>query len=247
MSNDDDGVYQSSANHDHSRKRRLAVAGVVVLAALLGGGAYLITAKVTGGQHTDAGDTGALVPMVTTPAVGDTAGSGEPTPATATATPKPTISTKQAVKQSLSPSPIPTESMSVEDQIKAARELAAREGHPLQRALTTAPGVAAAEAVQERNEARPNGSLRIVTARSDLTGQRELLWAADGGTRYGDVTCTQNFRFSNNSKPTIRPTLLLCWRTSARKSVATVLVDREGKPSTTECARIIDEEWAKLG
>src|SRR5690242_10191965 len=56
MSNDDDGVYQSSANHEQSRKRRLAVAGVVALAALLGGGAYLITAKVTDGQHTDAGD-----------------------------------------------------------------------------------------------------------------------------------------------------------------------------------------------
>jgi len=246
MSNDDDGVYQSSANHEQSRKRRLAVAGVVALAALLGGGAYLITAKVTDGQHTDAGDTGALVPMVT-PASGGTTGTATDEPATAS--PKPTISTKQAVKQSLSPSPstVPTASMSVEEQIKAARELAAREGHPLQRALTPAPGVVAAEAVQERNEARPNGSLRIVTARSDLTGQRELLWAADKGKRYGDATCTQNFKFSNNNKPTVRPTLLLCWRTSDRKSVATVLVDRSGKPSTAESARIIAEEWAKLG
>jgi len=245
MSNDDDGVYQSSAGHEQSRKRRVAVAGVVALAALLGGGAYLITAKVTDGQHTDAGDTGALVPIVT-PASGDTTATGQPTPVTAS--PKPTISTKQAVKQSLSPSPpIPTESMSVEEQIKAARERAAREGHPLQPALTTAPGIVAAEAVQERNVARPDGSLRIVTARSDLTGQRELLWAADQGKRYGDVTCTQNFHFSNNNKPAVRPTMLLCWRTSDRKSVATVLVDRDGKPSTAESARIIAEEWAKLG
>jgi hypothetical protein len=48
-------------------------------------------------------------------------------------------------------------------------------------------------------------------------------------------------------KPAVRPNLLLCWRTSDDRSVATVLIDQSGKPSTADSVRIIDREWAKLG
>jgi len=246
MSDDDDGVYQSASNREQGRKRRVAVAGVVALAALLGGGAYLVTAQIADrNRHTEAGDP--LAPPITPASGGIDSGAERTVPATAS--PKPTISTKNAVKQSLSPSPspIPTGSMSVDEQIRAAQEKAAREGYPVQRALTPAPGVVAAEAVEERTEETPTGTLRIVTARSDLTGQRELLWAADKGKRHGDITCTQNFKFGNNNKPTIRPNMLLCWATSAKKSVVTVLVDRGGKPSTAESAEVISREWARLG
>jgi hypothetical protein len=243
---DEDGVYQSASNREHEqgRRRRLAVAGVVALAAVLGGGAYLITDRVTRQPGTEAEQP--LEPAVV-PA--SEPAPSEPGETTGTPSPKPTISTKNAVKQSYTASPVPTPSgsMSVDEQIRVAQEAAAREGHPVAPALTTAPGLHAADAVRERNENRPNGSLRVVSARSDLTGQREMLWAADHGKRYGDVTCTQNFHFSNNTTPKVRPNMLLCWRTSDRKSVLTVLIDRGGHPSTAESIETIDREWATLG
>jgi hypothetical protein len=145
------------------------------------------------------------------------------------------------------PSPAPSDSRSVEERIKAAREAAAKDGYPVKRARTPAPGVREATDVVERNEKVRNGSLRIITARSDLSGQHELLWAADKGKHYGKASCTQNFKFANNDTAKVRPTLLLCWRTSATRSVATVLVDFGGHPSIAKSTAIINREWAKLG
>jgi hypothetical protein len=226
--------------HDSSsRRRKQVVLGVVGLAAVLGAGAYVITGQVLDHRNaTTTGDTGALAPMISPAA--------EPpaeTPSAAMAA-SPSASAS-AVPPSATPSP--SRSSSVDDEIRKAREKAAKDGYPLQRALTAAPH-AESGPVSERSEGRPDGgSLRIITAKFDLSGQRELLWAADRGKPVGDARCTQNFRFSNNVKPAIRPNLLLCWRTSADRSVATVLVDQKGKPSTAESLRIINREWAKLG
>jgi hypothetical protein len=134
----------------------------------------------------------------------------------------------------------------VDEQIRAAREAAAKDGHPVQRPLEPAPGVVAAS-VNERTEKTKTGVLRIITARSDLTGQRELLWAADRGTEVDHAHCTQKLHFSNNAQAAIRPNVLLCWRTSATRSVATVLVDRAGKPSAAKSVAVINREWLKLG
>jgi hypothetical protein len=230
----DDGVYQpeSATTHRPSRRRRQAVVGAVGLTALLGAGAYVITAQVTDrNKSTVTRDAGALAPMAT-PA----------TPASASST----ASAKQTNKPSTSPEP--SKSMTVEERIKAARQAAAKDGYPVQRPLTAAPGVAAQSGpINTRSETRENGSLRVVTAKFDLTGQRELLWAADKGKPVGNARCTQKFHFSNNKKGYIRPNMLLCWRTSAARSVAVVLIDYGGKPSTVESAKIIDGEWAKLG
>lgn len=213
-----------------TRRRKQVATTAIGLTALLGVGAYVITAQVVGGHHATTAAPAAASPAVAsaesssaTP-VGQ--GKGEANPA---------------------PSPTPSSSMSVDEEIKAARAAAAKAGHPLQRPLTPAPGVRAASDVQEHTERYKTGALRIITARSDLTGQRELLWAADKGKRYGNATCTKKVKFSNNTAGTVRPNLLLCWRTSATRSVATVLIDFGGHPSAARSEKIIDQQWAKLG
>jgi hypothetical protein len=87
--------------------------------------------------------------------------------------------------------------------------------------------------------------MRITSARYDLSGRGEMLWAADSGRPVGDAHCTQNFHFIQNGRATLRPTMLLCWRTSDERSVVVLSVGR--KPSTLDSAGVIDEQWAKLG
>ncbi|MEU4241232.1 hypothetical protein [Actinoplanes sp. NPDC026619] len=43
------------------------------------------------------------------------------------------------------------------------------------------------------------------------------------------------------------PTILLCWQTSASRSVVTFAVSDKGKPAVNESLKVIDREWAKLG
>lgn len=90
-------------------------------------------------------------------------------------------------------------------------------------------------------------SMRVVSAKGDLTGQRELAWPADKGTTVGSANCTQNFQFNAKSSPGIRPTLLICWRTSPEKSVYTVAVDVANKPDPKASVAEIDKAWNALG
>jgi hypothetical protein len=221
-----------------ARRRRLAL-GAVGLAAVLGGGAYLITSEVVDHRDSTATtDTGALAPMIS-PA----SGSSTASPSAGASTPGAAATSAPARAAA---GPTPRSSAAVSQEIKEARAKAAKDGVPLMRARTAAPDVPSGP-VSERTEPRKNGVLRIVTAKFDLRGQRELLWPANGGKRVGDAECTQTFRFSNEAKASTKRNLLLCWRTSATKSVVTALVDRSGKPSAAESVGIIDREWAKLG
>jgi hypothetical protein len=202
-----------------TRKRIVAGAG---LAAVLGAGAYAVTTQAH--EH---GNTTAV----------------ERTGAASTSSEQ---SAAKYVDQQAA-TPVPSESLTAEQRAAAVRAEAAKHPHPVLRALTPPPGIQLATDIRERDQKRANGSLRIVTARGDLTGQRELLWPADKGRKHGDVTCTQKFHFASNDKPTVRPNMLVCWRTSAAKSVATVLVDFGGHPSAGVSRKTIDREWAKLG
>jgi hypothetical protein len=89
-------------------------------------------------------------------------------------------------------------------------------------------------------------TFKIVSARKDLTGQREMVWAADAGTPVGKARCTQNFKFGPNSRKGIRKTLLLCWRTSAQRSVYTIAVDMRGVPSRKLSVDELNRVWDSL-
>ena len=90
------------------------------------------------------------------------------------------------------------------------------------------------------------GTVRIVSAKGDLTGQRELSWVAGGISKYQGADCSQTFRFSSNPKPTVKPNLLMCWRTSAEKSVVAVVVDANGKPSKEKAVSALEQRWQSM-
>jgi hypothetical protein len=132
-----------------------------------------------------------------------------------------------------SPSPMPSPT---ESPIPTIRPLAPRP------ALTVSPSVSNSGTL-----AKDHHTLRVVTARADLTGQRELAWAADAGRQVGTSRCTQNFRFSTDTPPRVRPTMMLCWRTSATKTVYAIVVDIDKRPSERETVQIINRVWAQMG
>jgi hypothetical protein len=240
MTIDENGsVDQPSATEHRPRwRRRHAVAGVAGLAVVLGAGAYTLTTQILD-RDDPAATRGALAPLVTPPAE---------TPLASPAASSAAASSASASASSVAATSSPSISKTVAERIKAARAAAAKDGHPVQRPLVPTGGMTAQQAsVQERTEKIKTGLLRIVSAKFDLSGQRELLWAADDGKAVGRARCTQNFHFSNNAKAAVRPTMLLCWETSAGKSVATVLVDRTGKPSTAVSVAALEREWARLG
>jgi hypothetical protein len=119
-------------------------------------------------------------------------------------------------------------------------------GQPKQ--APASPGAAAIPTVTDSGSIKKDRrTLRLVTAHADLTGQRELAWAADEGRVVGSSRCTQNFRLNPNDPAVVRPTMLLCWRISKTKSVYTVAVDLAGKPSEKDSVATIDKAWSSLG
>lgn len=67
--------------------------------------------------------------------------------------------------------------------------------------------------------------VRVVAARTDLTGALELAWAGDAGTKVGPVSCTNKTKLTPDQPARVRPTVMLCWRTSASLSVYTLVID----------------------
>lgn len=244
-----------------ANRRRRAIVGAIGMAAVLGTGAYVVTAQLTGqdasisslpvgrpaSEHPAQGQTDPKQPFPERPFPQQTV----PEPPTSAATPS-----KRAAERTARPSPAgeakrktsPTpDEAAARQRIKAAREAAAKAGFPVQRPRTPARGAAQVKDVIETTRALPDGgTIRVITGKGDLGGHREMLWAADNGTAVNGARCTQKFNFSRNGTAAVRPTMLLCWRTSATKSVVTVLVDSDGKPSKKESAAIIAREWAKL-
>ena len=90
-------------------------------------------------------------------------------------------------------------------------------------------------------------TLRIVSARGDLAGQRELKWAADTGHPVGTARCTKNLRVGQYASAAVKPTVVLCWRLSPHRSVYTLAVDVDHPPSEQASVTKINEVWGQLG
>jgi len=226
------------------RRKRTAV-GAIGLAAVLGAGGYLATTRID--HHQDATVTGGLALRPVTP-LASPSPAVSPSSSAATGAAPSKAAKPSGTARTRSADPAPSKKTSVAQEIADARAAAARDGHPLRRPLTTAPGAAAGPVtVTNQGSLDEGGTVRVVSARYDLTGRRELLWAADQGKPVGGARCTQNFRFSDDAAPEERPSMLLCWRTSASRSVVTVAVVKKGRPATAKSAAIIDRRWAELG
>ncbi|GAA3959518.1 hypothetical protein [Actinoplanes auranticolor] len=222
-----------------SRRRKQLLAGAAGLAVVLGG--TTVAASQWGGNDDPAAPVQAA-DMATAPTPTGSSGS-EPT------TPKPTASSKKAAPKS--PAPSPSLPKDAAKRIAEARAAAAKDSVPILPALP-APTVAeipdAAVAVRDsKSVPKDKGTMRVVSARGDLTGQRELAWVADDGEKVGKARCSQTVRLSNSTEPEKKQNLLICWRVSATKSVYTVMVDFDGKPSRQKSVAAIDAEWKSLG
>jgi hypothetical protein len=233
-----DGVYSPGVAR-RSRRRKHAMIGVGLF-VLLGGGGLVATQALdddTPATRTGALDSPALLPGASQPASGV-----EPSPSagarSGAAPAKPAVSAG-------APRPVTDD-----ERITAARSAAAKAGSQVRRPLPPNGGAVASVSdadVTTSTTEQGGGTLRVMSARKDLTGHGELALVADKGEKVGNARCTQKIRVSANVEAKVRPTLLLCWRTSAQKSVYTVAVVTKGRPSTKASATAIDKEWSRLG
>jgi hypothetical protein len=218
-------------------RRRLAV-GTAGLAALLGAGAYLVTDRlVNETEQTAAQDVTVIAPA--DPAAAPAA------PASSGASPAaPIPESSAAPTPQASGSPLSDETVT---EILKAREKMEKEGVEVKRPLKKG-GAAQAASVEATTEGSlsTGGIVRMVTAKEDLTGQRELAWVSGGIAKYRGVPCSQTVRFSPDSPPEKKDNLLICWRTSAAKSVISIVVDPDGKPSRAKAVTALEKEWRSM-
>jgi hypothetical protein len=231
----DDGVQQPRVS-----RRRKRIAGVIGLAAVLGGGAYVITAESIDNRATTSRNASAVESLPT--------GQADSVTNSASASASPSATGKHVAPKVTSTDPEVRDEMSrsPEERIRAAREAAAKNGVSIKHPRTaTSVGSEDTGGIIEKNvgSLKEGGSMRIVSAPYDLTGQREMLWAADAGHRVGNVKCSNKLQLSNEDEAKERPTVLLCWRTSAKKSVITVAVVPKGRPDRAKSVAALNEQW----
>jgi hypothetical protein len=234
----DDGtntVYASLVTR-RSRRRKQAVIGAVGLVSIFGA-SVLVTQQVLDARDTaSSSPNGALERMVPAPAALPSGSDG----------PSATAKTGTTSLSRSSSGPGPRTSS---ERIAAARSAAAKATSQVRRPLPPRYGAATEvsdDDVTRSTMKRDGETLRVVSARHDLTGYRELGWVADKGQKVGDATCTQKIRLSPDDTVRMQPTLLLCWRTSATRSVFTVAVKIGGRPSRRASVAEIDNIWSKL-
>jgi hypothetical protein len=233
-------VYTAAMSQRSRRRQRLtAVAGLVVL---IGGGALIARQLGDDSGTVMNGTIGALAPTAVPTA---SAGSVPPPGTSVAASP----GAPAGVAAGRSPAAITAPATAPATAPRTAASTAVTTAAtPL--TSTSGTAVAGADGVTVTTYGVTNQDRRtmsVVSARADLTGRRELGWVVDAGIRVGSSRCTQTFRIEPGSAARERPTLLLCWRTSAQRSVYTVAIDLDGRPSKQESVAEIDRVWATLG
>ncbi|MFI1994347.1 hypothetical protein [Actinoplanes sp. NPDC020271] len=221
-------VYASAAATTPGRKVRhtQVVIGVSGALAVLAG-AYLITTQVMETSQKTLPEPAALAPLTTpvTPGIDGTGVSPVPGHLRASRTTHPAQIARRA------PSPTPDDLGS--SLIPAPLETVAAAPHAM---------------VTRRVETLRNGTIRVSSARFDLSGQSDLRLAADAGYPVGDgVHCTSRVRFAADDPAAARDDLLLCWRTSDDRSVVTMAIATQGSPDPRDSVAVIEQEWATLG
>jgi hypothetical protein len=202
-------------------------AGAVGLAAVIGAGALAVSHRSP------------AIPQAL-PSEPGTAVSAPP--ASSPATKKKTAAEKSAeVRALMEKANVP---QSVAEKWVEARAADDEPGSTVRRPLHAAGDVVVSDAEVTVRTVR---GIRVTSARRNLIGQRELAWVADEGEPVGDAHCSQNVRLSPDVPAAVRPSLLLCWRTSATKSVYTVQVDRRNSPSKQRSVALISKAWASIG
>ena len=237
---DESGVYTSRA-----ARRKPAVIGVIGLAAILGGGAYFATEAMTG--PVAVAPEAAPAP-ITTPASDLPPATEESALGAAARGESPTPSTTSSAAGAAEPAAAGA-TTSRDDSVAAAVGTAAKARQEAPRPLPPVAAAAVVKDVRVRNTgslAVDGATLRVISGRGDLTGQRELALVADDGIAVGDARCGQRFHFTAGAPAVEKPTMMICWRTSAERSVITVAVSRTGRPSAAAGVAAITKQWSEL-
>ncbi|GGN61438.1 hypothetical protein GCM10010112_18600 [Actinoplanes lobatus] len=228
MSDDEDDQLSSDAPERTARRRRQIAVGVAGAAAVLAGAGFLATQLMNESQPT-LPEPAALAPQ-TTPA--------SPTVGVAGISQSDARTPGKATKQAAPARRSPTSSRQASPAPNAARASSAIAD------LRKRFGFGGPE-IAERTEKLGAGTVRIVTAQSDLTSDRELILAGDDGTEAGGgVRCTTDV--PPDTVMSSAPETLMCWRTSAARSVITMATTTEGEPSTADSIAVIQREWNRL-
>jgi hypothetical protein len=88
--------------------------------------------------------------------------------------------------------------------------------------------------------------MRIVSSKQDLSGYGELAWVADEGEPYGKADCSRMIQMSE-APPKEKPTLLICWRLTPKKSVYAIAVNLKQNPTARDTVAALEKEWARMG
>jgi hypothetical protein len=220
------------------RLRRSVIAGTAGV-AVIGAGAYLITSRVQERPEVARSATGVVVAE---PSV--TAASGMPSTL-------PPASSAPARVRAAETSASPAATGGAAASTSGAKPLvmgSQDEPRVTQRPIPHKGGVWATDAQVHRSQVTVGHDiLRITSARRDLAGQRELSWIPDAGEKVGDASCSNKVRLTAGAPEMVKPTLLLCWRTTAAKSVFVISVNPTGRPSKTAAAAAVDKEWRRMG
>ncbi|WP_250007120.1 hypothetical protein [Actinoplanes sp. M2I2] len=214
-----------------TRRRKLAVtAGATGLLGLLSAGVGLLA-------WDDPTSPERRLPVAAAPA--DSAGAPTAAPAPAGGAGATTAAASRAPEREIqSLMEAGDVSRAVAEKWAAARRANVEAGTTVRRPLVGGGGVVNDADVVVRTV----DGIRVVSADQDLTGQRELGWVADRGVPVGTSRCSQTFRLSRDEPARKRPTLLVCWRVSADRSVFTVATGAE--PSKRGSVALIDKVWA---
>lgn len=227
----DSGLYVSSAASTpqrSARRRKQAIVGVAGAAAVLAGAGFLATQLMNESQPS-LPEPEALAPMTTMPVT-------EPTPVV----PAPSYTLGPRTTRHAAPvriSPVPPPPPASVEAVPYPEEI----GDPAVEQMQQF-GMGAREEIRERTEVLGSGSIRVVSARRDLTGERLALLSRDEGRAAGrGVRCTDQIRFGTGL-PSGGPGVLVCWRTSEGRSVITI---GQGA-SAAESVEVINREWFDL-
>jgi hypothetical protein len=244
---EDGGYSRKTARWVRAGKKALvALAGM----AAIGAGVLFFVTTAMPAKEQLAPEIGALAPARSPSSTPSPRSLHSPRPAP---TSMPTAATSKPVKSAVAPrrSPIPetSPSLSLAQRVAVARPAAT--GVAVPSAMPQQFGVAAVppqifSVIDSGSMKRDGETMRLVSALGDLTGRRELSWVADAGTPVGDALCSQNFHYSAPVEPGANPSLVVCWRVSAQKSVISVAVSKSGTPSMQAGVSAIDRQWERL-
>jgi hypothetical protein len=239
----EDGTTDVQSSAVPGRRRKQALIGAVGLLAILGVGG-IVAAQIIDDQDTaPTSQVGAIEPPAAGPLVPSAATSST------TGSPRASVASTDAAIGSASPrvtsAPADPEPTATTTPSRATAPTSTRTLRPL-------PPTANADAVSEADVTtstvnRGGERLKIASARADLTGYEELGWIVGKGEKAGNARCTKKIKLSVDEAVREHPTLLICWRTSATKSVYTVAVKIKGAPSQKLSVAAVAKEWARLG